>query len=132
VPPAAVSARRGGARAPPAGPLPWPAPAAKPVAPPEAAFSTDGKRFAAVVPCAPAAGKGEPRRLVAVWDVATGQSTDGVIVTPEEMPQQLPHTVQWCGPRHLLLGGTHLLDLDLSRVVWAYKLRPYTRMAAGS
>src|SRR5262249_7227781 len=30
------------------------------------------------------------------------------------------------------LGGTHLLDLDLSRVVWEYKLRPYTRMAAGS
>jgi hypothetical protein len=48
------------------------------------------------------------------------------------MSGQFPHTVAWCGPRHLLLGGTHLLDLDLSTPIWNYVIKELTRAARTS
>jgi hypothetical protein len=119
------------------GTLGLPKTAGPPVGPPEAAFSVDGQHFAAVVPLGPVqpqpgTGSTGNRRLVVVWEVATGKAKDGVIVTNAQMHNFLPNTVQWCGPRQLLLAGTHLLDLDLSMVVWEYKLRPFTRAAGTS
>ena len=71
------------------------------------AFSPDGTLFLASRTTSGAMGF---FRCLSVWDVATGKPIDS---SDHSVGGGLPESLQWCGPRQILLGGARLIDLDL-------------------
>lgn len=79
-------------------------------------FSPDGQRFATTVP--DVAGP-----FLLAYDFKTGREI-------ARMPVKRTGSMQWCGPRQILIGGernygvgdVHLVDLDRRATVWRYNI----------
>jgi hypothetical protein len=87
------------------------------------AVSPDGRSFAALLHY-------EEQTALVVWDVATGKPRQG-----SRHPGQVPGAVaalNWCRPRHLLIAGQGLIDVEENQQVWGYHLRLSTRFSLGS
>jgi hypothetical protein len=83
------------------------------------AISPDGTRFAACL-------ASEMSQVILTWDVATGALRDAValrngLLTFLIKHRGAPFSLQWTGPRSVLLSQTYLVDLDLRVPVYRYR-----------
>ncbi|HEV3261519.1 MAG TPA: hypothetical protein VG013_32010 [Gemmataceae bacterium] len=56
---------------------------------------------------------------VLTWDLASGRPRE-VVTIPDWAREPQMNVVRWCGPRGLLVGGMHVIDLDVAGIVCWY------------
>ena len=75
-----------------------------------AAFSADGTGLAAYFNDA----------QLAQWDIKTGKAVTGFPAPLAPNPMQRNGVLEWCGPKHVLLHGRMLIDIEHRVHVWSY------------